>query len=166
MATVPFIYTVQSCCDYPGTDFCRFSGINVVTGAINPNLSWTNSNDVTDCGQHTVILSNSNPNGSCSIYFRNPPAIIAIGDPFFSVYSNQLHYVYRDGSGYVWDPVYNGSSWYLQQINLGGKTSGPAAAGNPFVSVYGNQLHYVYRDGSGYMWDVVYNGSVWYLQQA
>ena len=57
------------------------------------------------------------------------------------------------------------SGWTLQQINLGGKTAGPAAVSDPAAFIYNNQSHVLYRDGSGKVWDSFYSGSSWDLQQ-
>ena len=93
----------------------------------------------------------------------------AVGDPASFIYNNQSHVLYRDNSGKVWDSWYNGanSHWSLQQINLGGLTSGPAAVSNLSSFVYNNQTHVLYRDNAGKVWDSWYNGanSHWSLQQ-
>ena len=57
------------------------------------------------------------------------------------------------------------SHWALQQINLGGMTSGPAATGDPFVVVYNNELHVVYRGAAGAIVDSLFAGGAWHLQQ-
>lgn len=71
----------------------------------------------------------------------------------------------RDASGTIWDAWYNGSGWNLQQINLGGRTTGPAAVGRIFVWVWpleasSNQVtqqHYTYRDATGAIWDAFWS---------
>lgn len=93
----------------------------------------------------------------------------AAGDPFVSVFGEQQHFVYRDGSGAIQDAWYDAGSnkWNLERINLSGKTRGPAAAGDPFVSVFGEQQHFVYRDSNGTIQDAWYDsgGNRWGLQQ-
>ena len=99
---------------------------------------------------------------------------LAAGDPFVSVFGEQLHFVYRDNNGTLLDAWFDGSnnSWNLQQINDGvgsaaqGLTSGPFAVSDPFVSVFGEQQHFVYRDDHGLIWDAWYNGAngAWTLQ--
>ena len=89
----------------------------------------------------------------------------AANNPFISIFSDEQHIVYRDSTGTVWDSYYDiGYGWFVQQINLGGMTSGPTAAGVPCFSVYNNEQHVTYRDSSGYIRDAYYNGS-WNLQQ-
>jgi hypothetical protein len=55
--------------------------------------------------------------------------------------------------------------WNLQQINLSGLTTGPAAASDPAAFIYGNQSHVLYRDAAGKVWDSWYDGAHWNLQQ-
>jgi len=65
-------YGIQTCSDYPATDFTRFWPINIQTGATNPTMAWTPVNAVTDCNQHTIIGDNSSTQGDVDIYYRNP----------------------------------------------------------------------------------------------
>jgi C1A family cysteine protease len=91
-----------------------------------------------------------------------PP--VAASDLNIAVYNNQHHVAYRDASGVLWDSYYD-RGWFIQQINLGGLTAGPAAVGIPYIATSNlNQQHFVYRDGSGKIWDSWYDGS-WHLQQ-
>jgi hypothetical protein len=55
--------------------------------------------------------------------------------------------------------------WNLQKINLGGKTTCPAAVGDPFVSVYDGQQHIAYRGSGGAIWDAWYLNGGWNRQQ-
>ena len=84
--------------------------------------------------------------------------------------NEQMHYLYLDKSGTIWDSWHDGekSEWNLQQINAGGNTNGPAATGRPFgwqgIVTYdhtgGNhfQQHITYRDTNGLIWDAWYQG--------
>jgi hypothetical protein len=85
----------------------------------------------------------------------------AVGDPASFIYNNQSHVLYCDASGEVWDSWYDGGTgqWNLQEIDLGGVTSGPASAGNPASFIYNNQSHVLYRDGAGRVWDSWYQGT-------
>jgi hypothetical protein len=93
----------------------------------------------------------------------------AESNPNSFIYNSQSHVLYRDASGKVWDSWYDGSTskWNLQQINLSGLTSGPAAVGDPDSFIYNNQSHVLYLDASGKVWDSWYEGatSKWNLQQ-
>ena len=100
------------------------------------------------------------------------PGPAAVGDPCSFIFANQSqsHILYRDAAGKIWDSWYDGQHWNLQQINLGGETSGPATVGDPssFVSAfvyYANQSHILYRDAAGKVWDSWYDSPHWNLQQ-
>jgi hypothetical protein len=106
----------------------------------------------------------------------------AASDPFLFWTGREVHFVYRDGNEAIQDAWYDGSNWYLQQINLpagnnGAMTAGPAAAGNPFVIFFGpgwgtaqktgsDQAHFVYRDKNGGIQDAFFDYSThrWSLQ--
>ena len=109
----------------------------------------------------------------------------AAGDPFASVFApnqaasfGQEHVAYRDQTGTIWDCWYDpaSSGWSLQQINLGGRTQGPAAVSGPFIwtwnpSLYGSEFddeqHFAYVDANGRIWDSWYDApsNNWSLQQ-
>jgi hypothetical protein len=76
---------------------------------------------------------------------------VALGEPNSFIYDNQAHVLYRDNAGKIWDSFYNGvaRTWNLQQINLGGVTTGSAAVGDPYSFIFNNQAHVLYRDGAG-----------------
>jgi hypothetical protein len=64
-------YPIESCSDYPDTDYTALEKIDLKTGEMNPTLNWTPVNRVTDCGQHAIVVSNANPGGEVDIYYRN-----------------------------------------------------------------------------------------------
>jgi hypothetical protein len=89
-----------------------------------------------------------------------------------SVFLNaQQHVFYLDTAGAIWDSFYDADaeSWNLQQINLGGKTNGPAGLGGLCASVFLNaQQHVFYLDNyTGVIWDSFYDAGAgsWNLQQ-
>jgi hypothetical protein len=103
----------------------------------------------------------------------------AAGDPFVLNAGTTKHFVYRDGSGTIWDARYDGR-WQLLQINIipitggilassggiVGETDGPPAAGDPFVVGFGQQQHFAYRDAHGGIWDSWNEGNgLWGLDQ-
>ncbi|MBS1598085.1 MAG: hypothetical protein JST75_07650 [Bacteroidetes bacterium] len=65
-------YSIDTCSNYPNTDFTAFRNINIQTGTESPVISWTPVNRITDCGQHAVIVDNSSQNGEVDIYYRIP----------------------------------------------------------------------------------------------
>ena len=86
-------------------------------------------------------------------YVCTPDAPAAAGDLFVSVYLDQQHFSYLDGSGNIQDVWWGGRQWRLQKINNEGMTTGPTAAGGLFVCVYNRQHHLAYRDADGNIWD-------------
>jgi hypothetical protein len=65
-------YRVGQCSDYPASTFTALRAINIQTGTTSPELNWTPVNQVTDCGQHAIIVSNSATEGEVNIYYRAP----------------------------------------------------------------------------------------------
>ena len=62
-------YGITQCSDYPNTADTAFLAIVIQTGSTNPTLIWSPVNSVTDCGQHTVVVSNSNPSSEVDIHY-------------------------------------------------------------------------------------------------
>jgi hypothetical protein len=62
-------YSVNQCSDYPATNMTALTAIDLQTGSVTPGLNWTPVNTVQDCGQHTVVVSNSATNGEVDIYY-------------------------------------------------------------------------------------------------
>jgi hypothetical protein len=63
-------YSISHCSDYPDADFVAMEAIKIRTGEAIPTLSWTPVNEVTDCGQHSRVKSDSATDGEVNIYFR------------------------------------------------------------------------------------------------
>jgi hypothetical protein len=63
-------YSVNQCADYPASDMTVLASISIETGSFSPSLNWTPVNSIQDCGQHTVVVSNSPTNGEVDIYYR------------------------------------------------------------------------------------------------
>lgn len=60
----------------PGRRPHRDGAIDLKTGNATPPLSWNAVNNVTDCGQHTRVVSNSVTNGEVDLCYRDPIARI------------------------------------------------------------------------------------------
>lgn len=65
-------YRITKCSDYPDTVSTAMTAIAIRTGTTNPSMSWTAVDSVTDCNQHTIIVSNSSTNGEVDLYYANP----------------------------------------------------------------------------------------------
>ncbi len=62
-------YTIDQCSDYPNTEFTALTAIGIATAGTAPTLNWTPATRVSDCGQHTVVVSNSNGQGEVDLYY-------------------------------------------------------------------------------------------------
>lgn len=62
-------YGVVTCSNYPNTTKTRLSGIELKVGTAQAPLSWTVANDITDCGQHSTVVTPGTPNGIVDIYY-------------------------------------------------------------------------------------------------
>jgi hypothetical protein len=103
----------------------------------------------------------------------------AVGGPCVGPYNNQQHFAYVDGQGLVWDSWYDGDQnlWNLQQLNIGGRTDGPAAnAGftgkelgpvSIWVDPSGSQQHFTYLGTDAGIYDSFWdsNSRNWNLQK-
>ena len=65
-------YDITACSDYPDTDLTAMRNISLATARTVPPLSWTPVNQVTDCGQHAVVASNSATAGEVDLYYQQP----------------------------------------------------------------------------------------------
>lgn len=55
------------------------------------------------------------PESNTGLGFPTGPALAA-SDPTVAVFGNQLHFIYRDNGGVLWDVFFDGS-WHIQPIN-------------------------------------------------
>ncbi|WP_212003842.1 hypothetical protein [Chitinophaga sp. HK235] len=62
-------YGVATCSNYPNTTKTRLSAIDLRVGGVQAPLSWTVANAVTDCGQHSTVVTQGTPNGIVDIYY-------------------------------------------------------------------------------------------------
>ena len=65
-------YGITGCQDYPGTDSTAMRAIQVQSGANDLAVGWYQNDLVTDCGQHTTIVTDGSPNGEVDIFYRAP----------------------------------------------------------------------------------------------
>jgi len=63
-------YRVTGCGEYPDTPSTAMKSIAIRTGAATPAILWAPVNEVTDCGQHAVVVSNSSTDGEVDLFFR------------------------------------------------------------------------------------------------
>jgi hypothetical protein len=91
--------------DYPAAGTTQMTGIEIVTTGGHPPLSWVPVNAATDCGQHTIVVSNSNPGGEVDLYYNNNAHYVA---------GQLLSYGDSGTPGNVSDPVVVGFGGWLQ----------------------------------------------------
>lgn len=63
-------YNISQCSDYPASDVTTFGSIDIQTSSKTTPVNWTPVSAVTDCGQHVVVVSNTNPGGEVEIHYR------------------------------------------------------------------------------------------------
>src|SRR5438270_2562960 len=64
-------YNLTTCTDYPAAGRTKMSGIEIITTGGHPALNWSPASPVTDCGQHTTVISNASPGGEIDLYYNN-----------------------------------------------------------------------------------------------
>jgi len=63
-------YDLTQCSDYPNTDKTAMTAIAIKAGNDFLSPTWNADNAVSDCGQHTIIVSNASPGGEVDLYYR------------------------------------------------------------------------------------------------
>jgi hypothetical protein len=63
-------YSLTKCTDYPATPMTPMIGIEITTSGGEAPLNWAASNPITDCGQHTSIISDASPGGEVILCYR------------------------------------------------------------------------------------------------
>ena len=67
-------YGITKCSDYPATNKTEMCAIDMVTGNTHPATTWSPSNPVSDCGQHTLIFDDdSSSNGEVDLWYSSSP---------------------------------------------------------------------------------------------
>jgi hypothetical protein len=91
-------YRLTQCSDYPA-GITAMRAINIQTGATSPTLNWNAVTEPTDCGQHSVVVSNSSVNGEVDIYYSASPSPFSLDHLAQQV--EVLFGVTKDGGGVV-----------------------------------------------------------------
>jgi hypothetical protein len=63
------VYNVDICADYPKAAFSEMSKIVVKTGATTPSVTWGVTNETSDCGVQTTVVTQGGTDGAVDIYF-------------------------------------------------------------------------------------------------
>jgi hypothetical protein len=63
-------YGLTKCSDFPATTDTAMAAIEIRLGSAHPALKWAPVNAITNCGQHTVVVSNANPKGEVELFYK------------------------------------------------------------------------------------------------
>ena len=67
-------YSITKCSDYPNTNKTAMRAIEIKTGTTHPSITWSVSNIVTDCGQHTLVFDeDATGHGEVDLWYRGSP---------------------------------------------------------------------------------------------
>jgi hypothetical protein len=119
-------YRMVDCRDYPDTVMTSMRAIDVRIASGSRPLSFLGSNTVTDCGQHTIVTSNTTGAGQVDLYYRTQfaaPAGTVITSVSRTANNIDLFAVASDGSVNTtfWTPAGGWTSrWFrLADPNFG-----------------------------------------------
>jgi hypothetical protein len=150
-------YNMVRATSYPPTFRTRMRDIKIATGSTNPNLAWQINNPVTDCGQHTDVVSNSSVNGEVDLCFgvSGPASISAVSWSIdrldiFGLGTDDAMY-HKAWTGSAWAPSTTGWEY------LGGRFNSPPSAvswGPGRLDIFGlgtnnNMYHKSWENGWG-----------------
>jgi len=148
-------YGMSSALTYPPSYRISMRNVNLACGPTHPTITWTANNPVTDCGQHTTIISNSTTNGEVDLVYGTvgPQSISAVAwtsnrlDIFGLGLDDATYHKWWDGN--TWGPSTTG--WE----SLGGRcNSTPAAVSwapgrlDLFVLGTDNAMYHKYFSGA------------------
>ena len=108
-------YGITGASSYPDTFRTPMTAIDLRTGTTNPAIAWAPSNSVTDCGQHTIVVSNSSTAGEVDLCYGTvgPASVAAVSwganrlDIFGLGTDNQMYHKDWDGQQWSagWQPL-------------------------------------------------------------
>ena len=126
-------YSISRASDYPRSLVTAMTAIAITNqDGTAPALSWAAVNRVTDCGQHTVIISDSATNGEVQLWYRDdilPGAAVAQGH-WNTIVSG--HELIPMPDGHVLDWVPGNGTWRLWNYNAA--STADVLPGNPVAS--------------------------------
>jgi hypothetical protein len=173
-------YGITKCTDYPAAHETDMKSIDVMTGGTRPSVAWTPANAVTDCGQHTIVVSNSASTGEVDLFYNNltgtgwrytdltavAAAPVAAGPPNGYTWSvdNTQHVVYEGNDAHIHELYYSSNAGW-RHGDLTANTGAPPAAGPPTGSPNGytwsvdNTEHVVYEGNDSHIHELYYSSS-------
>ena len=127
-------YGISACSDYPNTFSTVMSGVDLQTGTTHPALTWTATQAVTDCGQHTVVVDNSSSSGEVDICYRASSLTSPVLPSYAQVWpvtrsADHLDVFATDASGNIltaaWEPDF--TDWWHGWWQINGGRAAPGA---------------------------------------
>jgi hypothetical protein len=112
-------YRLEQASDYPNSIATAMTAIEIKTGGVDVSPNWVPQNRVTDCGQHTNIISDASPGGEVDLdygFTQNLVGKVILGDtsdtnPALTWHDGQLFLAWK-GSG-------NDNLSVMRSIDLG-----------------------------------------------
>jgi hypothetical protein len=159
-------YGLKKPSDYPSSFDTVMGSISLTTGDVHPPIAWTPIDKVTDCGQHTSVVSDSSHDGEVKIFYRDD---ILPGDPvaagiWSSITAGHTLIAMHDGKVLDWVPA--DGSWRLWNYDPSNKADilggAPVAQGtwksiregHTLVPMHdGKVLDWVPANGSWRLWN-------------
>jgi hypothetical protein len=154
-------YRITQVSDYPDEFRTAMRAINLTTAAGHPTISWSAQNRVTDCGQHTVIVSNDTSNGEVDLCYSAEPVSRAQG---LAASGTHLYAAWKGETGddrLFFSASADGSSWAPQQAIGGNTRVGPSLA------TFNGRLYAAWKGmhGDQRLFFMSFDGSTWTAQQ-
>jgi hypothetical protein len=122
------VYNMVSAMSYPPTFRTAMKNIKITTGSTNPNVAWQIYNRVTDCGQHTDVVSISSVNGEVDLCYgvSGFPSVSAV-----SWYYDRLDIFGLGTDDALYHKAWTGNAWASSPSGweyLGGRCNSPPVA--------------------------------------
>ncbi len=176
-------YNMTTCTDYPRAVDTAMTAISVRTGSATPTLSWTPVDQVTDCNQHTVVVSNDASNGEVDIFYPTPfidwrqldgnratVAIVADGGALYQLHNTGKIWRYTGVPMTGWQQLDGNpatvavaaSGGHLYQLHNTGKIwryTGPPMTG--WEQLDGNPASATIVAGGGQLYQLHSTGKIW-----
>ena len=135
-------------------------------------------NAITNCGQHTVVVSNANPTGEVDLWYRpqlgwhhndltnaSPGAPAAVSNPGAYMFNAQgtQHVVYRSGDNHIRELWWNSDGWHHNDLTVAAANP-PAAVGDPIGYLFDAQgtQHVIYRGADNHIHELWWDNTGWH----
>ena len=152
-------YGIKKAMDYPSTFRTSMHNISLTLGTEStpPFIDWRLTNSVTDCGQHSIVISNSAVSGEVDLcHGVIGPASLSI----LSVAPTTLDVFGVDAtSSALLHKRFSNSTWSPTWENLGGPL--PSLQSPPVTTSWGNRINVFALGGDLAVWWKFFDGRTW-----